>query len=407
MIAPGMVLAAALEHPRRPGTFLLREGFALEDAAIARLEDLGVRHVWIRYPGLTDLARHADPAITRAASGLAERLDRAADRFIRDRHARLDYHGFREAVTDLLAALTNNPAAAFLLDDLGPGTYEARHAANTCMTSLLLGLRLLPYVIRERHRLHPTKARDLSDLGVGALLHDIGMLSLPREVRDRFAASGDESDPELRTHVALGFAVVKDFVSPAAASIVLNHHQRFDGQGFPERRTLAGTLPPPAGRDIHIFHRIVAAADLLDRLRYPPDGEQDTAVPAARALKAILRTPLQAALDPIVRTALVHCVQAFAPGTLVTLSDHTLAAVTDWHPLDPCRPTVQRVPDLAATEANDTPAERLDLRRSSLTILCAGAQDVTRDLFVPEFPDEFSLNRLMKRLDNRADDLAA
>jgi hypothetical protein len=406
MTTAGMVLAAPLDHPRRPGSVLLREGFALEESSIARLEDLGVRHVWIRHPGLGDLARFIEPAVSRAAADLADRLDRAADRLVRDRHARLDYPGFRESVTDLLLALTDNPAAAFLLDDLGPGTYEARHAANTCMTSLLLGLRLLPYVIRERSRLHPTKARDLTDLGVGALLHDIGMLSLPREARDRFAASGDETDPEFRQHVRRGFAVVKDFVSPAAASIVLNHHQRFDGTGFPDRQTLAGPLPPPVGRDIHIFHRIVAAADLLDRLRYPPGGEQDACVPSARALKSILRTPLQSALDPIVRTALVHCVPAFAPGSLVTLSDGTLAAVVDWHPDDPCRPTVQRLGDLRA-EARGPGEDRLDLRRSALTLTHVDNHEVTHDLFTPQFDGEFSLGRLMKRLDNRADDLAA
>jgi hypothetical protein len=273
------------------------------------------------------------------------------------------------------------------------------------MTSLLLGLRLLPYVIRERSRLHPTKARDLTDLGVGALLHDIGMLSLPREARDRFAASGDETDPEFRQHVRRGFAVVKDFLSPAAASIVLNHHQRFDGTGFPDRQTLAGPLPPPAGRDIHIFHRIVAAADLLDRLRYPPGGEQDACIPAARALRTLVRSPQKDALDPIVRTALLHCVPAFTPGSLVTLSDRTLAAVTDWHPVDPCRPTIQRVPSLGAPTHDDALPERIDLRRSSLTITNAGGEDVREDLFTPDFDDEFSLGRLMKRLDNRADDL--
>jgi HD-GYP domain-containing protein (c-di-GMP phosphodiesterase class II) len=400
-----MVLAAPLPHPRRPGTFLLRAGFEIEHATIARLEELGVKHLWIKYPGLEDLARFADPKVTRAASNLARTLDLATDSIVQDRHARLDYTSFRDAVTSMLGALAGNAAAAFLLDELGPGTYEARHAANVCMTSVLLGLRLAPYVIRERSRLHPTKARELTELGVGAMLHDIGMLQLPREVRDRFARDGDESDPEFRQHTALGFKIVKDWVSPASASIVLNHHQRFDGTGFPARRTLGGELPPPIGRQIHIFHRIVAGADLLDRLRYPPSGERDEHIPTVRALAALLKAPLRERLDPIVLTAIFHCVPAFTPGSIVTLSDGGLAAVTDWHPLDPCRPSVQRLPNL---DPSAEEGERIDLRTSStVSIAQAGGVDVRGDIFVPQTNDEFSLSKLLKRLDNRADDLAA
>ena len=401
-----MVLAAPLPHPRRPGTFLLRAGFELEDATIARLEDLGVRHLWIKYPGLASLVRFADPHIERAASNLARTLDMATDSIVQERHARLEYTAFRDAINSLLGALSCNAAAAFLLDELGPGTYEARHAANVCMTSLLLGLRLTPYVIRERARLHPTKARELTELGVGAMLHDIGMLQLPREVRDRFAKYGDESDPEFQKHTALGFQIVKDWVSPASASIVLNHHQRYDGTGFPNRNTLAGELPPPAGHQIHIFHRIVAGADLLDRLRYPPGGENDQHVPTVRALSALLKPPLRARLDPIVLTAIFHCVPAFTPGSIVTLSDGGLAAVTDWHPLDPCRPSVQRLTSLDPRVASA--GEPIDLRTTpTVSIAEAGGVDVSGDLFHPLPDDELSLTKLLKRLDNRADDLAA
>lgn len=400
-----MVMAAPLPHPRRAGTVLLRAGFELEEGTIGRLEELGVRHLWIRYPGLSDLSRFVDPRIERAASALADTLERATDAVVQDRHARLDYAAYRDTAAAMLTALAGNPAAAFLLDELGPGTFEARHAANVCMTSLLLGLRLIPYVVHERARLHPTIARDITDLGVGAMLHDIGMLQLSREVRDRFAEAGDETDPDFRKHVELGFAIVKGWVSPATASIVLNHHQRFDGTGFPRRRSLTGELPPPKGRQIHVFHRIVAGADLLDRLRYPPGGDRETCVPSVRALSALRRSPMREQLDPLVLAAIFHCVPAFSPGSIVTLSDGTRAAVTDWHPMDPCRPTVQRIETLNPAEADEE--ERIDLRNvPDLSIAFVGETDVRGDIFEPE-PDELSLSKHLKRLENRADDLAA
>jgi hypothetical protein len=400
-----MVMAAPLPHPRRPGTILLRAGFELQDGTIGRLEELGVRHLWIRYPGLSDLSRFVDPRIERTAAALADTLERATDAVVQDRHARLDYAAFRDAASAMLAALAGNPAAAFLLDELGPGTYEARHASNVCMTSLLLGLRLIPYVVHERARLHPTVARDITDLGVGAMLHDIGMLQLPREVRDRFAQTGDEADPEFRKHTELGFAVVKDWVSPASASIVLNHHQRFDGSGFPGRKSMTGDLPPPKGRQIHVFHRIVAGADLLDRLRYPPGGDCEAFLPTVRALSSLRQAPLRERLDPLILAAIFHCVPAFAPGTMVTLSDGGQAAVVDWHPMNPCRPTVQRIETLDPADADEE--ERIDLRNApDLSIALVGETDVRGDIFEPE-PDELSLSKYLKRLENRADDLAA
>lgn len=403
---PGMTLAAPLPNPKRRGTVLLREGYVLESATIVKLEEMGVVHIWVKYPGLADLARFIDPKIDAAVHDLAKRLEHATDAIVQNRHARLDYDAFTTAVAGLLAALTDNPAAAFLLGELGPGTYEARHAANVCMTSLLLGLRLTPYVIRERKRLSPVKARDVTDLGVGAMLADIGMLTLPREARDRFAASGDETDPEFREHVTKGFDVVKDWVNPTVASIVLNHHQRYDGSGFPAHSTLAGVLPPPKGSEIHIFHRIVMAADLLDRLRYPPGGDAEHFVPTVRALKTLISHPCSNWIDPIIRIALVHCVPAFAPGTLVTLSDGGMAAVVDWLPTDPCSPTVQRIASLDPKKASE--GERIDLRTTpKLTVAKVGGADVRGDLFHPWPDNEFSLNRVLKALENRADEFAA
>lgn len=401
MAIAGMRLASEVQHPRRPGTVLLRTGFELDDPTIRRLEEMSVPAVWVRYPGLDDIARFIDPEIDSAARGVARQLERACDAVVNSGLAKLEFGAFRTAVAGLLESLTRNPGAAFLLHELGPGTYEARHAANVCMTSLLLGVRLEQYVIRERRRLPASRAKDVTNLGVGAMLADLGMLMLPREVRDRFIATGDEEDPEFQAHVKLGFDAVKEWADPSVGSVVLNHHQRWDGSGFPVRMTLSGELPPPAGGEIHVFHRIVAAADVLDRLRYPPGGEAATAHPTVRALRQIREAPWKGKLDPIVALALLHCVPAFTPGMLVRLSDGRMAAVVDWNPLDPCRPVVQLVPTLDPGKASE--ARRMDLKViPRITIAEVDGFDVRKDLFFPAVEDEFNLGRTLKRLENKA-----
>lgn len=401
MAIAGMTLASEVEHPRRAGTVLLRTGFELDDSTIRRLEEMNVQAVWVRYPGLDDIARFIDPDIDASARGVARQLERACDAVVNSGLAKLEFGAFRAAVAGLLQSLIKNPGAAFLLQDLGPGTFEARHAANVCLTSLLLGVKLEQYVIRERRRLPPSQAKDVTNLGVGAMLADIGMLMLPREVRDRFAATGDEEDEAFQAHIKLGFDAVKEWADPSVGSVVLNHHQRWDGSGFPTRRTLAGELPPPSGDEIHVFHRIVAAADVLDRLRYPPAGEAATATPSVRALRQIREAPWKSRLDPIVTLGLLHCVPAFTPGTLVKLSDGRMAAVVDWDPLDPCRPIVQLVPTLDPGRASE--ARRMDLRGlTHVSIAQVDGVDVRKDLFFPASEDEFNLTRTLKRLDNRA-----
>ena len=71
---------------------------------------------------------------------------------------------------------------------------------------------------------------------------------------------------EMRRHPNYGHQMVKGSLPPAAAQVVLNHHQRFDGKGYPARidsRT-GEELAPLSGRQIPVFSRIALAADVYD-----------------------------------------------------------------------------------------------------------------------------------------------
>src|ERR1044071_1838037 len=136
----------------------------------------------------------------------------------------------------VLNCLLAKPAAAVFIQELaGREQPTLRHASNVCLMSILMGLKLDDYLIAERSWLGPTAARDVTSLGVGAMLHDIGMLRLDPAVIRKWNHTQDQSDPEWRRHVMVGFEMVKDAIGPAAAAGVLHHHQRYDGSGFPRR----------------------------------------------------------------------------------------------------------------------------------------------------------------------------
>lgn len=394
---PGMELAMPITHPKMPGRVLLRAGFTLDAKTIERLASLRARDVWVRYPGLEFVAEQISPEIVRAGQRLTGAIGEAFGEVLTAGSAVLDYASYRRAIGDLMGRLVDNPKAGTLVVELaGSQVPMSRSAGQGAFLALILGLKLETYLMLSRTRLGMV-ARDVSNLGMGALLRDIGMTELPPQDRWRWRAACDETDPTWREHVRIGYEKVRGEVEPSAAAAVLHHHQRFDGTGFPMRINAGGEEEPLAGTDIHIFPRIIAAADLFDRMRYPasgaPDAPEPPPAPVVRVLHRLVRGPERGWLDPIVAKALVQAAPPFPSGSLVRLSDGRFGAVESWDPLDPCRPTVAVLPGRAFDpDRLAEPGERVDLREHpGLEVAEAEGYDVRADVFYPETPDEFDV----------------
>ncbi len=244
--APGMTLAMPLHHPQTPGRVLLQTGFELDMAAIDRLREIELREVWVSYPSLAFLGEYVNPAAIALQHELAAGLDEAFAGVANDGEAELEYEQFRETIGLIIDLFSTHPRAALYIDEVcAGGKTHIAHAANVCSLSLLMGLRLQPYVAQQRSRLHPRYATNVVNLGVGAMLHDIGMLQLDPETLDRWARTLNENDPVWRQHVWHGYEMVREQIGPSAASIILNHHQRYDGSGFPEKTEGDGVEPLP------------------------------------------------------------------------------------------------------------------------------------------------------------------
>ncbi len=413
---PGMVLAEPVYHPQHGSVVLLKSGVTLDDHTIKRLQEMLVGDLWIRYPRLDSLRRFVSQDVVVSCREMGLRIARALDQVIVDRHARLEYHPFRQAVSLVLEALAASPTAAVYVTDMADHASPAlRHASNTCFLSLLMGLKLEFYLVHERGRLQAAAARDLTPLGVGAMMHDVGLTRLDPGVVERWSLTHDEDDPEWRRHVHLGFDMVKGEFDPAASAVVLHHHQAFDGSGFPAKKELSGESRPVAGSEIHVFARVAAAAEQLCRLRFPDlaPGSHATdapSMPTVRALKTLLSPSRRDRLDPIVLRALLAVAPAYAPGTIVRLSTGRQGVVVDWTPEDPCRPVVETIEDLAkAVPGSDAPGERVDLRKApGVSIAECDGFDVREDNFYPAHEGEFDLARVARAMFNRAEgDLAA
>jgi HD-GYP domain-containing protein (c-di-GMP phosphodiesterase class II) len=383
-LEPGMVVGASVLHPKRPEMELLRPGAPLDPATILQLHRLGVVEVWVHH----DLTRDLDDA---AAPSLAA-AHHAVYRRIRDDFTALagaavttaQVQSYREVVSGLILELARNGAYAALgarmLDDES-GLFT--HGANVAYLALLAALEMQTYIVRERSRLAPEHARDMIPLGIGALMHDVGKVALEGEARHRHEIylSGDAPLDEYRRHVAEGYEMLAETRLPASArQVVLNHHQRFDGGGWPDdaaisRRRADGA---PDGGQIHVFSRIVAAANVLDNLTRTRDGARR---PTVAALRDFTGTRFDGWFDPVVRDLLARKLPPFPIGAMVRLSNRRQAVVVAPNLHQPCRPLVRYLDDGSppAGETVDLDAER------RLQIAECGGQSVRQYLF--DLPD--------------------
>lgn len=97
-------------------------------------------------------------------------------------------------------------------------------------------------------------------LKMASPLHDIGKIAVPDTVLLKPGKLTDDEMTIMRTHASLGYDILKHSqreVLRAAAIIAHQHHEKWDGSGYPQKL---------AGEQIHIYGRIAAIADVFDAL---------------------------------------------------------------------------------------------------------------------------------------------
>ncbi len=379
----GMVLAQPMLHPERDDLVLLAAGFTLDNSSIIHLREHAVSHAWISFPGLDELDEQAAPRINVGHMDLLRVLSRSVDELERRVSVKLNVHHYQRAVHHMLGEIVQNADHDPVTNQLRAcGPTLAGHLANCAYLSLLIGAHLTGYLRSQRRSLPPDLAENTAQLGMGALLHDIGKVSMPEELQNKCVLDPESKWPEYQRHASSGYDEVREHVSPTAANVVLNHHQRFDGTGFPRRRlVMQGGSHGYEGSRIHVFSRIVAVVDAFDHLMCP----HGRPVPTVAALAALRSDRFKGWFDPVVLEALRRLVPPFMVGSMVTLSDGTQAAVVANHPEAPCRPTV-RILNKPVTSHDSRATRQLDLRMCrNICVAMVDGVDVRHHLYTGEF----------------------
>jgi len=374
-----MKLAAPVVHPEQPDQDLLKPGYVLEDKVLVRLRELGIDHLYVDYPGLHDLDRHLAANLSPARQKLYSQIKETIVAGQKRTRPAVSYTDYYATTRELVLTLMSQGEHPVYLEHMSRmGDDAVTHATAVAHLGLLLGIKLELYLIEQRSRLPAKHAREVVNIGVGGMLHDMGKLALPQELR-QYNCLNPPTNPQQRneweTHAQRGYDVIRGGVEPSAAIAVLNHHQRWDGLGFPALSVKDQQPQRPAEQSIHVFARIIAIADLYDRLASPADGS-----PRRSNVEVLhlMRTTYGSWCDPTVLKTLEAVAPPFPPGLTVRLSDGGGAVVVQVPPDDPYRPIVRRI--VGADLELDS--QRLDLRREgSIRITHVGKTPVEQ--FVP------------------------
>jgi HD-GYP domain-containing protein (c-di-GMP phosphodiesterase class II) len=378
---PGMTLARSIINPRQTEQVLLSAGYKLDARTIARLHELGVYDLWINFDGLEFLDDLFSPALTTHQQRLCETLQESFQQQARHCDVALPVQQYKGVVEDLVFTLMRSAATLPFMSVLtGVDDALLRHSSEVCVLSLMLGLRLDAYLIEQRkHRMNCRYAKEVVNLGLGCMLHDVGELQLPESDREsrRSLFETAERGGEWQRHAELGFTALRGQIDASAATILLNHHQHFDGSGFPRAPRKE---EPQAGHQIHVFARIAMAADTLQNLLH----EDGVPQPTVKALWKIQQSPLRQWIDPVVLEALLAVVHPFIPGMLVTLSNRKHAIVTRTNENFPCYPEVAIIngQNLLSESHSADPRETVDLsKEKKLHIQAVDGSTVTDYLY--------------------------
>jgi len=315
-VAPGIALARDIVVAPSAGP-LLRAGVTLHDALRDSLLANGVTRIWIDDDlgeGIAPTRLLGDRLRGEALAALGELHVEARQALARGR--RLDPRtidtlgGLAERIADAVLATRSDDLD---LLDLAPApAYLLHHAIDSSALAVLLAARHMT-TAGWRHGTGPLRhdapRSELARLGLGMLLCDLGMLTLPRAVLEDASPLDAEHWEQIHLHPVTGADLLGTTTSFVLKGIVRGHHVRWSGQGYPDGA---------AGEAIQPFARIAAVADAYDAMT--SERHHRPALSPADAWAAI-DAGAGVAFDPGVVAAFRDVVPRHPSGTELTLAD--------------------------------------------------------------------------------------
>ncbi len=343
------------------GRALLTQGTVLTPAFINSLKERGFQSVYIENELCPDI--EVNDAINEATRVRATSI--VMETMVKTLAGQeVNVGNIKNAVQDIINDLQGNSDLVFTLSTIRSiDDYTFAHSVNVCVLSLIIA-----------SSMHYTND-DLQKVGVGALLHDLGKISLAEVVKKPGPLTAEEWKA-MKTHPRMGYDKLRENfeISLLSAHVALQHHERMDGSGYP--RGLKGN-------EIHEFGRIAAVADVYDALT--SNRSYRAEMPAYEAANNLMGMA-GAHLDMDLVKRLLARVAVFPTGAIVLLSDRRVGVVASQSCEAPDKPVVRVITD---AEYQLKPPQDIDLYKNP---------GLTISKILSDFPDKVKeqIGRLKK-----------
>lgn len=217
--------------------------------------------------------------------------------------------------------------------------YTFQHSVSVCalMTSFARTLKLPRDIIHE--------------IAVGALLHDVGKAKVPDEILNKPAKLTDAEFLKMKSHVVQSKIILQGTpgISQIALDVAAQHHERFDGTGYPNKLK---------GDEISLYGQMGAIVDVYDAIT--SNRVYHKGMAPTEALRKLLEWS-KFHFNPTLVQAFIRAVGIYPTGSLVRLESRRLAVVQAQNPESLMQPVVKVI--FHSRGYYMTP-ETVDLRRS-------------------------------------------
>lgn len=261
----GMIIDQSIVD--RAGRVLIAKSTPIDESHVEALLSMGIGGVYI-YAGEDEEAeeKSANPVISdevrriiddsivedRAKVSLSESVKaRVAEgiQYLYNDTESADFTKTTKSITDdLMSAIEDNHALAVDISVLKiSDEYTFKHSVDVATMAM---------IVAKKHGLG---GKDVHEIGISGLLHDIGKSKIPNEILNKAAKLTDEEFAMMKQHSLFGYSILKNKndLSNQIKLGVLQHHEKINAKGY----------PMGVGADkINLFARIISVADIYDAL---------------------------------------------------------------------------------------------------------------------------------------------
>lgn len=302
-LKPGMTLAKDV-YNHEDGRLLLLKGFSMQQRYIEKLDSLGIMYVYIdeEAPIAIIEDRNEEEVYNEAFSTMKDVLTTVTE------GGSVQVAPVKDTVDEIVGRVINNESVFTQLTGMKDiDNYTFHHCVDVCVFSVITGKKI------------GLSVEDLTELGMGAILHDIGKCRVPLSILNKPGKLTDEEFMTMKLHSIYGFEIIQntDGLSKKMATIACQHHEKWNGSGYPSSLREG---------QIDILARIVTLADVYDALTANRCYKKKS-LPHEAADFIMKNAGIM--FDPELTSIFINNITIYPEGTMVILNSGEIGSVIE------------------------------------------------------------------------------